>query len=314
MKKVNLTEGEIEFQCDFSEADFSEWSQDKGGVVKNVVWLGAKSKNGYQYTEDAMKAAVPKFENIPLFLNHPGFMAGRDIGSLAGKGVKAKFEDGRIKGEAHLLPDAQGQKFQNIARHMPEVAGMSQVAEGKKEIRGGKTFVHEITKVHSVDLVASPATTKSMFEDELRRKELERKTTMDLTEATIHDVKGKLPQVAAELVAEGASSRDVEIDTLTTERDSLKAEVDGMKTKVAEAELSQKVTDMLTESDLTDEQVSDTFRKALTLAEDDDMRKAMIADRIESAKPAGVQNSGPNSNDKTLDFQEAAALLRTKTV
>ena len=144
--------------------------------IGNVVVLGGNSRDGNgnvkrRYPPDVMRAAVPLYEGVRAFVNHPTaeqIRSGmRDVKDLAGRFVNARFEEGKIKCDFEGLPhDPAAEKFVNIARTMPNIAGFSQDAHAKVVREGAVQVVQEIVKVSSIDLVANPATTGGIFESQ----------------------------------------------------------------------------------------------------------------------------------------------------
>lgn len=224
---------------DFSGAEFIE--ENGARIVKNVVMLGPESSHGYGYKQEAMAGAVQKglYENCRIFINHS--KEGRDLMQLAGIFKETRHEDGKVKGNAHLLDDEYGKKFWNIARTMPKAAGCSHVADGKL-VKGedGAQYVAEISKVYSVDLVVQGATTKNVFEGD----EPQGEPTMEFKDLTVESLRQNRPDLVHKLVLEGAKTRDDEVQALMAEhqtiakaKEALAAEKETLtadKTKLAE--------------------------------------------------------------------------------
>ena len=178
------------YAIDFKEATFES---DKP-YIRGVVLLGSESKNKRRYTQDCMKQAVGLYENVQAFVNHPTQEEQRsglrDVMQLAGKFENCRFESNKIKADFHGLPnDPASQKFVNIAENMPEIAGMSQHASGKVRREDGVEVVESILAIHSIDLVAKPATTNGFFENEYEKTRDEIMTQEKLTEIA-EDLKG----------------------------------------------------------------------------------------------------------------------------
>jgi len=138
----------------------------ENSVIKNVVLLGAVSKNNRVYAPKVMEEAVPLYDSVRAFANHPSFDGNRknlrDIRDLIGKFVFPKFEDNKIKADLKLLPNANW--VMEIAETMPETVGFSHNVLGIVAQKDGMEVVETIKSVRSVDLVTAPATTVSMFE------------------------------------------------------------------------------------------------------------------------------------------------------
>ena len=194
----------------------------KQKVVKNVVMLGPISSHGYEYKQEAMAQAVASklYEGCRIFINHTEKGGSRDVMALAGIFKNTRHERGKVKGDAYLLPDQYGTKFFNIASTMPEAAGCSHVADGKLVKTEGKQYVEAITKVHSVDLVVQGATTSNVFEGVTPAGD----QSMNLTEAKLEDVRATRPDLVHQLVLEGATTRDEEVQALISEKETLASE------------------------------------------------------------------------------------------
>src|SRR5437870_725900 len=85
-----------------------------GRVVRNVALTGTQSRNGYRYTEEALRNAVPLYENKPVFLDHAANLARpyeRSTRDLVGTIVQPRFEAGRIRGDIQVLPTEAGNTF-----------------------------------------------------------------------------------------------------------------------------------------------------------------------------------------------------------
>ena len=154
----------IEEQIDFTDAEFVEESGQR--IIKGVCLLGSKSAHGYSYPDEVMVRAIQDnlYEGVRCYVNHDRGGGVRDVMDLAGMVENARHEPGRIRGDIRLLPDAPGKKVWDISQMMPRCAGFSHVADGRLGQRDGKKVVEAISRVFSVDLVATPATTGGMYE------------------------------------------------------------------------------------------------------------------------------------------------------
>lgn len=309
---------DFSYQISFKEATFVK-EDGRPPVIQNVVLLGAESANKRRYTEDCMGNAVSLYEGVQAFVNHPSpdeeRMGSRDVMKLAGKYVNVKFSDMKIKADFHGLPnDPASQKYVNVAEHMPDIAGLSQNAQGKVHVEDGIEIVEEITKVFSVDLVTNPATTKGMFEHTKKKG----KTKMEYNEITILGLKDQRPDIVEALNLEGQKERDDEVQKLTDERDKAVKEADELKVKEILREKQTLINKLLDESELPDEAKTDVFRKSLLSLKPakegetiEAQVKEMIEDRLTAVKVTGVKN---NTEKKTIEAkmtaEEAASELK----
>lgn len=136
------------------------------GVIRGVKVLGLISQNGRRYLPAAIAKAAPLYEGIGVFLDHPARpneqRSARDrIGWLE----KVQVQNDGLYADLHLLTsDPTAAKILEAAQKRPDLFGLSHNAEGKGTHEAGVFVVAEITEVKSVDLVADPATNRSLFE------------------------------------------------------------------------------------------------------------------------------------------------------
>lgn len=148
-------------------------------VLRDVRLCGFKSKHGRDYSRDGLRKAVPLYEGLPVYLNHP---QAKDVVSSGGKpafmrDVKDKFGIVRnARWDSNLGPIGDlhyngghplRESFEWAADNDPSFYALSHNAEGKSRPFGnGQRLVESITRIHSVDLVDTGATTGSLHESE----------------------------------------------------------------------------------------------------------------------------------------------------
>lgn len=142
----------------------------ENGVIEGVKILGLNSKNGRTYTEEAARNAIPLYEGSKVNVNHVAGRGGspRDYRDRMGhlKNVR-ESEAGGLIADFHVNPKhALAEQLFWDAEKAPENVGFSHSVDGKTKHNGRGTVVEAIDKVYSVDLVADPATTKSLFESQ----------------------------------------------------------------------------------------------------------------------------------------------------
>lgn len=298
----------------FTEAVFDKTSAIP--TIKNVVLLGAESKNSREYTGDAMIGAVSLYEGVKAFINHPSLeeekLGRRDIRNLAGKYVNVKMLEGKIRGDFVGLPNnANTLLYMNIAENMPDLAGNSHNAVGKWKSVNGKQIVEQILKVNSVDLVAEPATTKGMFESH-------KENNMDYAQLTIDLFKANRPDLFASIVAESVKTKDDEINKLTESLAASKKSLDEITVKEAIATKKATVEKLLTESKLPTEAKTELFRETLisVVATADktleSQVKALIEDRLVAIGTKKVVKNMGGGADNLGDVQESALFSTLK--
>jgi hypothetical protein len=137
----------------------------RDGVIRGVKIVGIQSRNGYRYPVPILTAAVPLYEDAPVYVLHPDAKEKRQgtrnlddhFGSLKGVHTTADgmFGDLHVKQThpfAGMVLESDGRKF-----------GLSHNV--RVTMNEDKTEVTEIVSVNSVDLVDNPATTDNLFEE-----------------------------------------------------------------------------------------------------------------------------------------------------
>lgn len=137
------------------------------GVIQGVKVIGLVSKNGRTYTAQCLAKALPLYEGAPCFVDHGAEGKSRSyrdrIGRLQEVSARA---DGLYANLHYNKKHALAEQLAEDAEHAPANVGLSHVVEATTAKKDGKVIVEEIHKVNSVDLVAVPATTASLFEGE----------------------------------------------------------------------------------------------------------------------------------------------------
>ncbi|HEY2883103.1 MAG TPA: hypothetical protein VGJ15_11730 [Pirellulales bacterium] len=138
------------------------------GVIRGIKILGHHSRNRREYLPEALARAASLYEGAKVNVNHPkghphsprdyqermGVI--RNVQHRAGEGLFADF---------HFNPKHYlSEQLIWDAEHTPENVGFSHNVQARTSRRGEATVVEEIIRVHSVDLVADPATTRGLFE------------------------------------------------------------------------------------------------------------------------------------------------------
>lgn len=139
-------------------------------VISGVKVLGLESKNGRSYTPESIRQAAGLYEGKNVNVNHPlKGKAGdpRDYGDRIGHLESVQVKADGLYADLHYNPEHRlAKQLAYDAEHAPNRVGMSHNVEGKTSQSNGKMTVEAITRVVSVDLVADPATTNSLFEQE----------------------------------------------------------------------------------------------------------------------------------------------------
>ena len=156
-----------------TERSFTEESSLEGavsdGIIRGVKLLGLSSKNNRRYSEQALAKAhdAKIYEGATVYVDHPQ----RGGASRSYRDRFARIEN-VTKKNTGLFGDLVFNPRHPLAEqivwdavHRTEGVGLSHnIVAGCRSEKGGE-IIEEITKVHSVDLVDNPATTRSLFEN-----------------------------------------------------------------------------------------------------------------------------------------------------
>jgi len=138
-------------------------------IVHGVKVLGFTSANGRIYDFAAVKEAIQKYEKAPVNKDHN--MEEPSFSDRLGWLENVTLEKDGLYADFHYNPHAEGiESFLWFAEHngLGDV-GFSHLVSGKYSVDpDGTERITRIDKVKSVDLVANPATTKTIFESEVK--------------------------------------------------------------------------------------------------------------------------------------------------
>jgi hypothetical protein len=145
-------------------APFASTKVDReAGHIDGVLICGLQSRNGRDYPTSVLSRDFARYEGAAVNCDHADeSTVGRRLGWFSDVKPGA---DGRPRGRLNLLKShPMSAAVFEAAERNPSLFGMSHVAVcGTRRINGRET-VESINKVLSIDLVADPATTKSLYE------------------------------------------------------------------------------------------------------------------------------------------------------
>ena len=290
------------------------------GVLVGVKVLGLKSANGRTYRESAISRAVSMYEGAKVNIDHP--RNGNDPRSYADrlgqvKNIR-KAADG-LYGDLHYNPKHPlAEQIAWDAEHAPENLGLSHNVMARTSKSGAEVVVEEILTVHSVDLVADPATTRGLFEHEEQNMSI-----------TLEDVKansGILESLRAEWLAEQKINGDAKaladkLAAAETKLTEAAKRIDEFEVKEKLAAKKATAARLIAEAKLPADAVTDVFREQVENAADEAAAKVLIEDRAKlAAKVASItkpQSREQNFTEGKLDesgvnsYESALALLRS---
>lgn len=258
-----------------------DWNQnlsvdEDNRLVKNVALSGGASRNGYTYSESALQEAVHLYEGKPVFLDHARDRSrpqDRSTRDLVGSVTHAIFSEGRIRGDIQVLDTESGQMFLKLLEMETPGVGMSHVVKARRSADG--KLVEQIADVISVDVVVNPATTSTF------RESVDAETG------------------ASKEHAEALHCLDEQVTQLESERDQLLSENLKLKTCVESFQRKDQIAELISESNLPDQVVTDFFVKQLESASDHKTRRQMIQDRLHIVSVNGERQPAVQSQERT---------------
>jgi len=307
----------------------------KLGVIRGVKLLGLKSRNGRRYRESALAEAVSLYEGSKVNVNHPKGhpLSPRDYQDRLGviRGVEFRPGEG-LFGDLHFNPKhVLSEQLTWDAEHASQNVGLSHNVLARTSRQGDETEVETITKVQSIDLVADPATTRGLFEQQGDAQTVgdpDALPAADWDQLTLEELRLHRPDLVQEI--EQAQE---------TQLQEVRRQVDQLAAREAAAERRERITKLLLEHDLPLPQskddaarriVSDRFLQMLIAASTDDTVRRLVEERaalVHSARDWHGENGRngrrPVSRDQTAlafgaggsrvqNAQEFAAAIRAR--
>lgn len=268
------------------------------GVIRGVKLLGLRSKNGRRYQENALAEAIGLYEGAKVNINHPKGhpLSPRDYQDRLGviSGVEFRPNQG-LFGDLHFNPKhALSEQLMWDAEHAAQNVGLSHNVLARTTRQGDETVVEAITKVQSIDLVADPATTRGLFEQEA--------TAVTWDNLTIQELELHRPDLLRELQA-----------SQTAQLEQLQSQLDAATAREVAAERRDRINELLQEHQLpmpeSDDPASrritsDEFVATLVGAADDQSLRRLVEERAALVRSAGRWNHGrsqPNANPVSRD-------------
>lgn len=258
------------------------------GVLRGVKLIGLESLNGRRYRPAALSAAAALYEGAKVNVNHPkeGPLAPRDYRDRLGviREVEFRPEEG-LFGNLHYNPKHPlAEQLAWDAENNPRNVGFSHNVLARLDREEGQTVVEAITHVQSVDLVADPAATQGLFEQQqspISEDQVAVEPASDPEASALEQLRTELSEAAHR---EAALRRQLKIrETLDAHRIVPAAGVSIVET------------------------VGRAFYEALVSAHDDSQVEALIAERAESLRAAANRSAGGGEKPRS---REPLATLR----
>ncbi|RIK82847.1 MAG: hypothetical protein DCC67_06560 [Planctomycetota bacterium] len=255
------------------------------GVLRGVKLIGLESLNGRRYRPAALAAAVGLYEGAKVNVDHPknGPLAPRDYRDRLGVIRQVEFRpDEGLFGNLHYNPKHPlAEQLAWDAEHNPRNVGFSHNVLARLSREEGRSIVESIAHVQSVDLVADPAATRGLFEQQAAGRD------------------GSAGDVAAP--GEAARLREQLDDALRREA--------GLRRQLTIREALQ--THRLAPAGARSlvETLGRAFYEALLTAGDEQQVEALIAERAEALRGARAAGSSDDGQPRSRPWPAAAGRL-----
>lgn len=218
----------------------------KHGVIRNVKVLGLVSENGRRYLPEAVKEAADLYEGVRVNVDHP---EGKPTDQRSAYDRFGKLENIRwVEGEGlygdlvFLRSHPMAERICEAAERMPDVFGLSHNAGGDGDYdKDGVFVVKNIVEVRHVDLVADPATTKSLQESRQTKPLRESRKMDDNLKEALNGVKEAMGKLEA--YYKEADGEDKEKDMKEAEEEKKETSEGEDKKDMEEADLEIEVGD-----------------------------------------------------------------------
>lgn len=278
----------------------------QAGVIRGVKLLGLESRNGRRYLPSALGEAAALYEGVKVNVNHPkgSPLAARDYQDRLGSIRNVRAAADGLFGDLYFNPKhALAEQLAWDAVHAPENVGFSHNVEARTSRLRGQTVVEAILKVQSVDLVADPATTRSLYESAAAVKaEPDDQIREQLAGLSLEGLRAARPDLVDAIRAEAAA-----------EGIAIREELDCLQAREAERERRAAAIDLLKEFNLPDPEsadegaramVSELFFETLLAAPDEPAMRRLVEERSEMIAAArrldaaGWRQSRPVSREQ----------------
>ncbi len=256
------------------------------GVIRGVKLLGLRSRNGRRYREQALAQAVNLYEGAKVNINHPKGhpLSPRDYQDRLGMISNVEFRpDHGLFGDLHFNPKhTLSEQLMWDAEHASQNVGLSHNVLASTKREGDETVVEAITQVQSIDLVADPATTRGLFEQQTPREPITW-DSLSHEQLALHR-----PDLLAEL-----ESHSPQLTALETQLELATAREALIQRRARIAELLQEHNLPLPTSQHTASRqiVGEQFVATLLATDDDETLRRLVADRAALVQSAARWHS-----------------------
>lgn len=270
------------------------------GILRGVKLIGLTSRNGRQYKPEALVGAKSLYEGAKVNVNHPkgGPLSPRDYQDRLGIIREVNFRAGLgLFGDLHFNPKHPlAEQLVWDAEHNPRNVGISHNVLARVSKDGEQTLVEEITHVQSVDLVADPAATRGLYEQQAE--------TLSWEALSVESLDQNRPDLTEVIRQLGRRELQEQVQELKSDTDQLERRNRALQLLCEHGLALESPTPMTRGSDATLlPRVSSAFYEMLVGTEDRALQEELVRERAElvSAKTDASQSGRfdrPSSRDQ----------------
>jgi hypothetical protein len=213
-------------------------SEAEGTVVKDLAFLGAVSKHGYEYLPQALQEASQIFVGRPVCIGDErhGQKVSTTGDTIIGRIISAQYDQRlrQIRGDIKLLPP-HAEQFNAIFDEFRSEPGLgfSPVLSAKVDRSGNVTAIGHVDRL---DFVFNPATNRSLAEAINYKSEKEKEMQEEEKVYTQEQYELHLSEAVEEYESK-AEALERKVEAVTRERDELKDKLTLAEADLREAEL-----------------------------------------------------------------------------
>ena len=291
-------------RCQDGPGQFTLEETDGGTIVRGVCLCGNFSGNGYEIPKEAFgdQAHLESlYDGKPIFADHK---EQRSSLELAGTIFNVRMEGTKPYCDLRLINTFAGKEAKELFKSKVKDLGMSHMAQYEwQESKKSPKSVKRIRAVKSVDIVMWPATTHNFSE---QQGDSMTDNTAELA-SQISNLSAKVTSLESDL-----SKCNSTIQSLTSERDALKAKVDQSEMVEQLRQRRLHIESRLTAAGLpvADKSIcSDTFVDQLMNCPEETVRESLIQDRKTLCVAAIGKGAGIVSQERKQTVQNEVFLF-----
>ena len=139
----------------------------EAGVIKGVKLLGRNSRNGREYTDRALAESAVLAEGARVYIDHDRSGSERKNSDFFAQVKDVRTSEDGNYGDLHFLKShPKAEPIIERTERMPGTFGLSPHQFGPTRRAGRKQIVESVSRMKSIDIVETPATTNSIFESQ----------------------------------------------------------------------------------------------------------------------------------------------------